>query len=203
MDETPRHINDVLNELVEKISNNNSMGHVLDVLHERGFGILIFLFALPMAIPVPVPPGVNLLFSVPLLLLTFQQIYGAQKPWLPNSIRRKEINAEKLSFMVAGSQKWLDRLSVFIRPRMGWMTQGAFSHLIGLFGFVFSLCICVPVPMTNTVPSLAVLLMAVGILMRDGFAVLMGMIIGSGWIALLATLGIAGFKALINTIISA
>lgn len=198
MNETPRHINDVLNELVEKISNNNSMGHVLDVLHERGFGILIFLFALPMAIPVPVPPGVNLLFSVPLLLLTFQQIYGAQKPWLPNSIRRKEIKAEKLKKMIAGSKKWLDRLSVFIRPRMAWMTQGVFSHLIGLFGFVFSLCICVPIPMTNTVPSLAVLLMAVGILMRDGFAVLAGMVVGSTWIALLSTLGISGFKALIN-----
>lgn len=198
MNEIPRHINEVLNELVDKISGNSSIGGMLDVLHERGFGILIFLFALPMALPVPVPPGINLLFSVPLLFLTFQQIYGAQKPWLPASIRRKTINENKVRAMVDGSQKWLDRLSIFIRPRMAWMTCGVFSHLIGLFGFGFALCICVPIPMTNTVPSLAVLLMAIGILMRDGLAVLMGMIIGSGWIALLATLGIAGFKALIN-----
>jgi hypothetical protein len=81
---------------------------------------------------------------------------------------------------------------------MAWMTRGIFSNLIGLFGFGFALCICVPIPMTNTVPSLAVLLMAVGILMRDGLAVLAGMVIGSGWIMLLATLGIAGFKTLIN-----
>jgi hypothetical protein len=198
MSETPRHINDILNELVEKISGNNSIGSMLDALHERGFGVLIFLFALPMALPVPVPPGVNLIFSIPLLLLTFQQIFGAKTPWLPTSIRGKEMNENKVRAMVNGSQKWLDRLSVFIRPRMAWMTRGIFSNLIGLFGFGFALCICVPIPMTNTVPSLAVLLMAVGILMRDGLAVLAGMVIGSGWIMLLATLGIAGFKTLIN-----
>lgn len=170
-------------------------------MHERGFGILIFLFALPMAVPLPVPPGINLLFSVPLLFLTFQQTYGAKQPWLPQSIRKKKLNKEKLDQIIDGAKPWTNRLSIFIKPRMGFMTHGFVSHFIGVFGFFFALCVSIPIPMTNTVPSFAILLMALGILMRDGLAIIVGVIVGSTWILLLGTLGISGFKALINLVI--
>lgn len=202
MNKTPRHINDILDEIKSSISLKNSeIGLLIDVLHERGFGILIFLFAMPMAIPLPVPPGINLVFSVPLLFLTFQQIYGAKKPWLPEKIRQKSINPDKLNKMIDGATPWTNRLSIFIRPRLGFITHGHISNIVGVFGFLFALCVCIPIPMTNTVPSFAILLMALGVLLRDGLAIIGGMIIGSVWITLLATLGISGFKALINFII--
>jgi hypothetical protein len=201
MTNAPRHINDILQEIVANESIiNGRLGDLVDALHERGFGILVFLFALPMALPLPVPPGVNLLFAVPLLLLTFQQSYGAKRPWLPKKLRQKNFNADKVKTMLLKSKPWLDRMSVLIRPRLGWMTQGLFSKLIGVFGFMFALCICIPIPLTNTVPSFAILLMALCILMRDGLAVLAGMVIGSLWIMLLATLGVEGFKALLSII---
>lgn len=202
MIETPRHINDILDNIKSSIDKKTStLGALVDAMHERGFGILIFLFALPMAIPLPVPPGVNLLFSVPLLFLTFQQTYGAKSPWLPQSIRKRSINKEKLDKIIDGAKPWTNRLSIFLKPRLAFITHGYISHVIGVFGFLFALCVSIPVPMTNTVPSFAILLMALGILMRDGLAIIGGMIIGSVWIALLATLGISGFKALLNLII--
>jgi len=202
MTEKPRHINAILNDLIQDTSDKTrTIGDFIDLLHERGFGILIFLLALPMALPLPVPPGINLLFAVPLMLLTFQQIYGAKKPWLPQRMRQKEFQQDKITHVITKARPWLDRLSVFIQPRMGFVTQGVFSKLIGVFGFIFALCICIPIPLTNTVPSFAIVLMALGILMRDGLAVLTGMIVGSFWVLLLATLGVTGFKALINMII--
>lgn len=199
---SPRALTILLRDIVTHMDETVlTIGDFMDALHERGFGILIFLFALPMALPIPVPPGINLLFSTPLLFLTFQQIYGAKAPWLPLRMRRKPISKAGLDMLVTRAAPWLDRLSFLIRPRLGWMTQGLFSHLIGVFGFLFTLCVCIPVPLTNTVPSMAIALMAVGVLIRDGLAILGGMILGSVWIALLMTLGIAGFKALINTLI--
>ena len=201
MSETPRHINDILDELLGKITpENNKMGDILDVLHERGFGILIFILALPMALPVPVPPGMNLLFALPLAFLTFQQIYGAHTPWLPEFMTRKEVNPDKLKDLLRKSKPWLNRISAITKPRMGWVTNPPFSNLIGVLGFLFSLCVCIPVPLTNTVPSFAILFMALGIIMRDGVTIILGMIIGSAWIGLLATLGITGFKALLSAI---
>lgn len=42
-------------------------------------------------------------------------------------------------------------------------------------------------PLTNTVPSMGIALMSIGILMRDGLSVLAGAFIGIAWIALLAS----------------
>lgn len=199
--QTPRHINDILHEISSNLSiKTNTLGDLIDAMNERGFGVLIFLFALPMAIPLPVPPGVNLLFSIPLLFLTFQQIFGAKTPWLPKKIRAKKLKKQTLETMIEKSKPWLNRLSYFIKPRMGFITQNYMSYIIGIFGFIFALCVSIPIPLTNTVPSFAILLMALGVLMRDGLAIIVGMIIGSGWIVVLATLGIAGFKALISAL---
>lgn len=199
--DAPRHLETLLDEALETIKTPKiPMGYFVDTLHERGFGILVFLFALPMAIPLPVPPGVNLLFSTPLLFLTFQIMIGAKAPWLPQKIRNKTLKRSSIEDIINKSKPWLCRFSFLIRPRLAFMTRGLWSNFIGLSGLLFALCISVPIPMTNTVPSFAVLLMAVGILMRDGLAVIGGIIIGFLWIALLATVGITGFITLINTL---
>jgi hypothetical protein len=199
--ETPRTIHHLLADVLGTIKTKTvTLGVLIDGLHERGFGILIFLFALPMAIPLPVPPGVNLLFSTPLLFLTFQQIYGAQKPWLPATMRKRNLKKSSLTKTIKTATPLLDKITYLVRPRLAFMTQGIASNLIGVFGFLFALCICIPIPMTNTVPSMAVAIMAVGVLMRDGLAVIGGMIIGSAWIVILATIGISGFKSLIEAI---
>lgn len=201
MHQIPRHINDILGDIQNGLSaEKNTLGHIMVAMHERGFGILIILFSLPMAIPLPVPPGVNLLFSLPLLFLTFQQIYGAKRPYLPLFICSKQINHEKLSAMLEKAKPWMNRLSIFIKPRLAFMTHGMISHMIGIFGFLFALCICVPVPLTNTVPSFAIMIMAIGVLMRDGLAIIAGMAIGTVWIGLLVTLGVSGFKLILSTI---
>jgi hypothetical protein len=199
MSPTPRHINDIIDEITHKISDKNkTIQCLIDVLHERGFGILIFIFALPMALPLPVPPGVNLLFAVPLLFLTAQQILMAKQPWFPKTIRNKTIDPNMIKRVLIKSKPLMGKLSILIRPRLAWVTHGLCSRLIGVFGFLFALCVCIPIPMTNTVPSFAILLMAVGVLMRDGLAVLGGMIVGSLWVLMLATLGVAGFQALLS-----
>lgn len=201
MSHTPRSINQILHEISEEITEKTiTLGVLVDFLHERGFGVLLFLFALPMALPLPVPPGINILFATPLLFLSFQLIYGAKKPWLPASARKRSLSKKSFDKLVIQSDPWLRRLSWFIRPRLGFITQGWIAHLIGVFGVLFALCICVPIPLTNTIPSFAILLMAVGLLMRDGLAILGGMLIGTTWIALLATLGISGLKALIHMV---
>lgn len=198
----PRHINEILDEAIAQIkTETTTIGGFMDALHERGFGIFLFLFALPMALPLPVPPGINILFSTPLLFLTFQQIYGAHSPWLPQFIRRRTLTRAWLGKTITQSKPWLARLSFFIKPRLAPVTHGRIAHLTGLFGFIFALSICVPLPFTNTVPSFAIALMAVGVLMRDGLAVIAGMVIGSAWITLLLTLGVAGLRALIHLFI--
>lgn len=161
---------------------------VLESLHERGFGVLLFFLAFPMALPVPKPPGVTFILGIPLLLLTAQQAIGRHTVWLPEKIQKRTIGRDRLACLIEKVIPWLLKLETFVRPRMGWATRGVFSRLSGLSGVVMSTAIFLPFPGFNTVPSMSLCLLAIGDVMRDGLAVLIGSILGVAWIFFLASL---------------
>lgn len=183
---TIRSISEILEELGGSLSGERvSVGDITLALHERGFGFLLLIFALPMALPLPVPPGINVLLASPLILLTAQQALGRHAVWMPEWIKRKSIARGKMERMIDGALPWTRRLEVLLKPRMGLITHGVFSNIIGVLGLVMALTICVPVPLTNTVPALGIALMAMGVIMRDGLAVLAGALIGAAWVFML------------------
>lgn len=197
-DPIPRKLSELLNDLsTHALGEKITVAQVLEAFHERGLGFVILLVALPAAIPMPAL-GINLIIGLPLLILTGQQIVGRHTVWVPEKWRGKSMSSGKARKMIDAANPWVRRLEFFIRPRLGFITQGVFSHLIGIFGFAFALAVCVPLPLTNTVPSFAIALMAVGVLMRDGLAVLGGMFVGTVWIGALVFLGQAGVRALLS-----
>jgi len=162
-----------------------NIGFLADALHERGFGVLILVFAGPMALPLPVPPGINLILALPLVFLTAQQALGRHTLWMPEKLLRKPIPKEKMTGLLGGMVPWFEKIEVLVRPRMGWITQDGPSRVFGALGLVMALTACLPIPMTHSVPSMGLVLMAIGTLMRDGLAVIAGAVVGIGWISLL------------------
>lgn len=200
-DQAPRPLSGILSDFSQGIGAEKvSLATVLETFHERGFGMILFILALPMALPIPVPPGVNVILALPLILLTTQQMVRRRTIWLPRRLTKKELSADKLRGIFEAAVPWVKRIEVLLRPRLGFLTRGVFSSLIGLAGLAMALAICVPIPLTNTVPSLGIALMAIGVLMRDGLAVLAGMVLGLSWITLLVIAGEAGLRALLEMI---
>lgn len=182
---TIRTLSDLLNDIKEHLkTEKTSLGLLLEAFHERGFGFFLFLFALPAALPIPAF-GINTIIALPLLLLTAQQALGHHTIWVPKKLKNKEINSQKVEGFIDAAQPWLKRLEIFTKPRLEFITQGIFSNLIGVAGFIMALAVSIPLPLTNTVPSFGIATMAIGVLMRDGLAVIAGMIIGALWIILL------------------
>jgi len=180
-----RGISDILDELNGSLNGERtSLAHILDIFHERGFGAILFILALPAALPVPAV-GYGTILAIPLIFLTAQQALGARALWLPRRLKQKTIASAALKTTIAKAQPFIAWLEIVIRPRLGSITQGVFSNIIGLAGLIMALSVLIPLPLTNTVPSLGIALMALGVLMRDGLAVLAGMVIGLAWIALL------------------
>lgn len=166
----------------------------------------MFVFALPMALPLPVPPGVNIILAFPLLLLTAQQMVGRHTIWLPEKIKAKKIKTKSLQGMLDKAVPWVVWMEGLTRARLGFMTSGLASKIIGLAGLVMALAICVPIPLSNTVPSFGIAVMAIGVLMRDGLAVVCGMLIGLTWVACLSAIlifigveGVDAFKEAIKS----
>lgn len=187
--EPVRAISDVLIDLEQCLPPERvSIANLLEAFHERGFGFLLLIFSVPMALPIPVPPGINVLLASPLILLTAQQAIGRHTIWLPEGMKKRTIKSSKLQKVINASLPWFKRLEKFVKPRLEFMTRGVFSYLIGVFGLIMALSVCVPLPMTNTVPSLGIALMSVGVIMRDGLVVFVGALVGVLWVIALGAI---------------
>lgn len=179
---------------------------IVEALHERGFGVLVFFMAFPMALPIPKPPGVTAVLGLPLLLLTVQMAIGRHTVWVPESVLSKTIARARLVRLIEALMPWLLRVEKFIRPRMGFMTKGMFSRLAGLAGTIMSTAVFLPFPGFNTIPSMSLCLLGIGDVMRDGLAVLIGALLGVAWIVTLgltfAFIGVEGYLLAKDWVIS-
>jgi len=185
-DDAPRPISDVLIDLKDQVPEEKVCTFdLLEALHERGFGFLLLIFALPAALPLP-GLGVNVIIALPLLFLTAQQAVGRKHIWIPEKMKYKSINRSMFEAIVDKAIPFVKKIEYLVRPRLGFITQGVFSNLIGILGMVMALSICVPLPLTNTVPAFGIALMAVGVIMRDGLAVIAGAIIGTAWVFMIS-----------------
>lgn len=180
-----RTLSELLADLNTHMTTENvTIKTLLEAFHERGFGFFLFLFALPAALPIPAF-GINTIIALPLILLTAQQAIGRHTIWIPEKWKAKTISKSSVSSFIEKANPWIKRLEFFVRPRLSFITQGHSSKIIGLLGFFMALAVSIPLPLTNTIPSFGIALMSIGILMRDGLAVIAGAVIGIAWVVLL------------------
>jgi hypothetical protein len=177
-----------LDQLVASAEGGNvTLGWILDHLNERAFGLFLLILALPCCIPLLY--GVPQVVALPLMFISLQVLAGRRVPWLPGKLSAREVATESLRNLSTRAAPWLPRIETFSRPRLGFLTRAPLDRLVGAALVVFSASILVPLPATNTVPGFAVVIVAMGLLQRDGILVLIGSILGTAWIA---TLIIAG-----------
>ncbi len=154
-----------------------SIGAILDALEERAFGMLLLLFAIPALIPFLV--GVSSAFALPIALLCFQMIAGHRRPWLPKRFRTQTISITSYRKMTKVLLPWLRRVEALTKPRLK-IFAGRFAEpVLAIFILVFASIIAIPGPGTNGVPGVAVGLIALAMIERDGVLAIVGAAIGS------------------------
>lgn len=172
-----------------------SLGELMRVLQERGFGLLMVVLVLPNCVPIPVPPGVSTIFSIPLMFLALQMLVGQQTPWLPKWLKAKTIKRATLAAMVSKLSPRLKIVEKLLKPRLSFFESNLGERVIGLFWLLFAISIAVPLPMTNFIPGIGILLMSLGLLSRDGLVILIGIIIGTLGCLFTISMLILGIKA--------
>ncbi len=178
---------DLLLELGQKeTAERITVGDLVDALQDRAFGILLLILALPCAIPFLY--GVPQAMSLPLMFVAAQIILGRHKPWLPQVLKRRSFSTKAFRDMTARAAPYVRWFEVLSRPRLVWLSRGAVERLFGLFILVFSISIAIPLPLTNTVPGIAVAIMALGFIERDGLLILAGTVLGTAWVTFLVSL---------------
>lgn len=164
----------VIRELPEE---SVTLGELLDVFGDEGLLLLTMLLTVVFLIPVSIP-GVSTVFGAAILLVGISRVLG-RPLWLPDSIRHRKLPAGKLRPALEQGMKWVRRLERIARPRrLHALIDGhlrvQFTHLAFILAAVLLMAPFGFVPFSNTLPALALLLYSVGLVQRDGVAVLLG-----------------------------
>lgn len=159
-----------------------SVGALVDGLEGRAFGMLLLIFAIPALIPFLV--GIHSAVGIPLALLAWQMMLGRKEPWLPERIRKQDIDVASFRKMTDKVTPWIKRAEALTRPRLQFLTEGVFERVLAAFVILFAGIIFLPGPGTNGVPGFCVALIALGMIERDGLLASAGVVIGTSYIVL-------------------
>lgn len=168
----PRAFSDVLALLGARPARRLCLGEIVEVFGDRAFGPVMFFFALINLLPWP--PGGTTVTGAPLLLLSMELAWGRERLWIPRWAERLAIDREtfrRMSGRLARPIRWSERLS---RPRLYFLTGGFGQGAIGLACLFLSAVLVLPIFGGNLIPAVAIAFFALGVMQRDGVAVLLG-----------------------------
>ena len=194
-------------EILQEVTRNSNsdvmtLFEVKTALHERGFALLMLLFALPLSIPVPVPPGLTTVLSLPLFIFSIQLILGMDSPWLPRWVGRKSIKRKTLARVIEKTAPILRKIENFTKRRFPIFNNVIGEKFFSIISFICSISIAIPLPLTNFIPAQGIALMSLSILNQDGVLGIAGIMWSLVGLVISAIVIIAG-PAVIMEIISA
>lgn len=149
---------------------NVTVGEILDRTTHSGFGFVIAFLALA-AIPFP---GVSFPFGIAVALGGLQIVAGRDRPWLPSRVRRHAVSMKTIGWLGRKVVAWTRGLEKLIRPRLPFLARGPLWTAIGAGVVVqgIGLALPLPIPGTNWIFIVPILLYAIGLLEGDGLLLL-------------------------------
>lgn len=155
-----------------------TLREVIYTLRGRAYTLLLILLSLPFITPLPLP-GLSTPFGLAIGFIALRLSLG-QRPWLPMKLQRKELPAGFFSKVFTVAARVIAFLEKFLRPRLAPLTASV--ALLRLHAFVIllaalTLLLPLPIPFTNSFPAWAILLLAAGLLERDGIFIIAGYVV--------------------------
>jgi hypothetical protein len=166
------------------------VGYLVIQLRRRSFGGLFVLLA-----AIGLLPGISLFAGMIMLVPALQMACGFRAPALPRFLGRRVVSVDGLRAVVGRLLPWLERLERHVQPRWPLLTQPPLANLAGLMIAGLGVAMLLPLPLSNLPPAVAILLLALGLLERDGIVMLVGLVFGAVALAVGTVIGLASLEA--------
>ncbi len=149
-----------------------AISDLLNALGDRAVAALMFVFAVPNVLPVP--PGTSAVLGAPLVFLAAQLAFG-RPPWLPRFIAGRSIARRDFASVVDRISPWLGRAERLMRPRLTWLAQPPMEYAVGTVCLLLAIVLALPIPLGNVLPAVAISILTLGIMERDGLWIIAGL----------------------------
>jgi len=157
-----------IKSLLERLATQPlTLGDILAETSERGFSLVIFLLVLPFLLPMP--PGLTGPLGSGCLLLAVQMALGRRSPWLPKKVASFKFPHWFVLRLLQNLKRVTRILEKIARPRFVKLAQSrSIWRLNGICIAWLTLLLISPIPFTNPIPTVGILLLAVATLEADG-----------------------------------
>lgn len=177
---------------------DKTLASLADLFQEKSFAILFVLLLGVPALPLPTG-GATHVFEIIAILLALQLIAGRDCIWLPQRWRRLELAGDKQQRFITGLMKLIRRLERLSRPRLRFLFNHRLSNVVfGLLAVAGSAAAFLAPPFTglDTLPSLGVVLLSLGVLLEDFLVVIGALVVGVAGVVLEVVLGSAAINGI-------
>jgi hypothetical protein len=175
-----------------------SLGGLIELFEEKSFALIFVLLMGVPALPLPTG-GATHVFEIVAVLLALQLIVGRDEIWLPQRWRKLELAGGKRERFIKALLRMIRRLERFSRPRFTFLFDHRLSNIVfGLLvvGGCVAAFVAPPFTGLDTLPSLGVVLLSLGVLMEDFLVVVVALVVGAAGVLLEVVLGTAAIKGL-------
>ena len=173
----------VLSELLDEAPPDRvTIGWIMNTLHDRSFGLVLFLLAL-----IALVPGLSMFIGVLLVLPAGQMILARDHPILPGMLARRSLPTRRFARLIDRVVPVLRWIEALIRPRWP-LPLVATKRLVGGAVLLLGLTLVAPIPLSNVVPALAIMLIALAYLEEDGVMLAIALLVALVSLAMTAAL---------------
>jgi hypothetical protein len=177
---------------------DKTLGGLINLFGEKSFALVFVLLLGVPALPLPTG-GATHVFEIIAVLVALELIAGRDHIWLPQRWCRLELAGPKQQRFITGLMKGIRRLERLSRPRLRFLFGHRVSNIVfgllvvgGCAGAFFA----PPFTGLDTLPSLGVVLLSLGVLLEDPIVVVVGLVVGATGVVLEILLGSAVINGL-------
>jgi hypothetical protein len=123
-------------------------------------------------------PIIAIFAGLLILIPAIQMVIGYREPRLPGSLSTKKLEVKKLNKMNKKVIPWIEKIEIYVLPRWILLTKPFALRIMGLMIIGLALLIIVPLPFTNVISAVSLVLFSLGLLEKDGLFMFFGMILG-------------------------
>jgi hypothetical protein len=172
---------------------DKTLGSLIAMFDEKSFALLFILLLGVSALPLPTG-GATHVFEVVAMLLALQLIVGRQEIWLPDRWCRLQLAGGRRERFITKLMSFIRRLERHSHARLAFLFHRRLSSVaFGLLVLAFTLGAFLAPPFSglDTLPSLGVVLLSLGVLMEDIALVIAAVVVGVLGVVLEIVLGSA------------
>lgn len=156
-----------------------TLRELLALVGEQGLLVFCAILASPFLLPVSLPM-MSTALGLPMLLIGIA-ITLNRVPWLPDRLLAHALPSATVQHVLGRCTRWAESLEHLFRPRLLGLTGSAAVNVVngGLLCVAVTLMMApLPlVPLANTLPAIAIILLCIGMAERDGVLVLGGYVV--------------------------